>query len=151
MANQPLKYLDDLIVGTEYHSTEYTLSAEQIVNFARQFDPQVFHLNAEEAKDTFFHELVASGWHTAAITMKLLVNSLPFANGLIGAGAEIKWLRPTRPNDTLRVVSKILDIRHSNSKPDRGIVIVENRTLNQDEELCQRLITKVVVMRRPEV
>jgi len=150
MASHPLVYLDDLVVGAEYRSAEHALDAGQIVAFARQFDPQVFHLDAGQAEGTFFRGLAASGWHTAAITMKLLVNSLPLGNGIIGAGGEIEWPRPTRPNDILHVVSKILAIQPSRSKPDRGMVTVECHTLNQEDELCQRFVTKMVVMRQPE-
>lgn len=150
MTTQPPVYLDDLAVGAEYRSAEHRLDAQQIVDFARQFDPQVFHLDADEAKDTFFQGLAASGWHTAAITMKLLVDSVPFANGIIGAGGEIAWPQPTRPGDSLHVVSKVLDIQPSRSRPDRGMVTLECRTLNQKGEVCQRLVPKLVVMRRPE-
>src|SRR6516164_2008095 len=91
-------YLEDLTVGAVFTSSEYPLDVEQIREFAQRFDPQPFHLNEETAKDTFFGGLAASGWHTAAITMRLLVESLPFASGVIGAGGEITWPRPTRPD-----------------------------------------------------
>lgn len=151
MAIQPLVFLDDLVVGTEYHSREHQLDVQQIVSFARQFDPQSFHLDADEARNTFFQGLAASGWHTAAITMKLLVSSVPFGGGIIGAGGEITWPQPTRPGDVLRVVSKIIDIRPSRSRPERGMVTLECLTLNQRDEVCQRLAPKLVVMRRSEV
>ena len=150
MTTQPSVFLDDLFVGVEYRSAEHQLDAQQIISFARQFDPQVFHLNAEEARDTFFQGLAASGWHTAAITMKLLASSVPFGNGIIGAGGEIAWPQPTRPGDSLRVVSKIVDIQPSRSRPDRGMVTLECHTLNQKDEVCQRLVPKLVVMRRAE-
>lgn len=146
---QPQMYLDDLAVGMEFHSATHALDAGQIVAFARQFDPQVFHLDAERAKATFFQGLAASGWHTAAITMKLLVASLPLGHGLIGAGGEIEWPRPTRPDDILRVVSRILAIQPSRTRPERARVTLECRTLNQADALCQRLVTQLVVMRRP--
>lgn len=149
MTTQPPVFLDDLAIGAEYCSAEHRLDAQQIIDFARQFDPQVFHLDADEAKNTFFHGLAASGWHTAAITMKLLVSSVPFGNGIIGAGGEIAWPQPTRPGDSLRVVSKVVDIQPSRSRPDRGMVTLECRTLNQKDEVCQRLVPKLVVMRRP--
>lgn len=142
-------YLDDLAVGAEYRSAEHRLDAAQTVAFAREFDPQPFHLDAEAAKHSLFQGLSASGWHTAAITMKLLVGSVPLGNGIIGAGIEMQWPRPTRPNDTLHVVSRIVEIVPSRSKPDRGIVTVESLTLNQHGETCQRLVSKLVVMRRP--
>jgi acyl dehydratase len=143
-------FLEDLAIGNEYHSKERRLDVEQIVNFARQFDPQPFHLDEEAAQASLFHGLAASGWNIAAITMRLLVESLPLGNGVIGAGAEIEWPRPTQPGDTLRVVSKILDIVPSRSKPDRGIVTLECRTLNQSDEICQRMVTKVVVLRKQD-
>lgn len=143
-------FLDDLAVGAEYRSAEHVLDTQQIIDFARQFDPQPFHLDDEAAKGTLFQGLAASGWHTAAITMKLLVGSLPLGNGIVGASGEAQWPRPTRPGDTLHVVSKILDITPSRSKPDRGMVTVECLTLNQNDEVCQRLVTKLVVLRRSE-
>lgn len=141
-------YLDDLVVGAEYRSAEQHLNVEQIIAFARQFDPQSFHLDEEAAKNTLFQGLAASGWHTAAITMKLLVASVPLGSGIIGTGGDIEWPRQTRSGDTLHVVSKILDIVPSRSKPDRGIVSLECRTVNQNGETCQRLVTKLVVMRK---
>lgn len=141
-------FLDDLVVGAQYRSAAQQLDAEQIFNFARQFDPQPFHLDSEAAKNSLFQGLAASGWHTAAITMNLLVSSFPLGSGVIGAGGEIEWPRPTRPDDTLHVISTILDIVPSRSKPDRGIVTVECRTVNQHGDICQRLVAKLVVMRK---
>lgn len=143
-------YLEDLIEGCEYRSAEHQLDAQQIVEFARQFDPQPFHLDDAAAKDTFFKGLAASGWHTAALTMKLIQSSVPIANGIIGAGGEIGWPRPTRPGDVLRVVSKVVEIKPSRSKPNQGMVTLECLTLNQQDEICQRLVTKLIVMRKPE-
>lgn len=143
-------YLDDLSLGMEFRSAEYALDEAQIVSFARQFDPQPFHLDSEAAKGTFFQGLAASGWHTASITMRLLVDSLVFSQGIIGAGGQIDWPRPTRPGDVLHVVSKIIEIQPSRSKADRGIVTVESHTLNQNNELCQRLIARLIAFRRPE-
>jgi acyl dehydratase len=141
-------YLDDLAVGTEFNSEKYAVAAEEIHEFAKNFDPQPFHLDEETARKTWFEGLVASGWHTAAITMRLLVHSVPVAGGIIGAGGEITWPRPTRPGDVLNVVSTIVNIAPSKSKPDRGIVTIKSDTLNQHGELCQRLIAKVLVFRR---
>ena len=150
MSTQTSVYLDDLAIGMKFRSGEHAMDEEQIISFARQFDPQVFHLDAEAAKDTFFQGLAASGWHTAAITMKLLVGRLEFSQGIIGAGGQMDWPRPTRPNDVLHVVSTILDIQPSRSRADRGIVTVESLTMNQDGELCQRLTAKLIAFRRPE-
>jgi acyl dehydratase len=143
-----LMYLDDLTAGSVFESTEHTLDVEQIREFAQHFDPQPFHLNEEAAKQTFFGGLAASGWHTAAITMKLLVQSLPLAGGVIGAGSDISWPRPTRPCDVLHVVSTIMDIAPSKSRPDRGIVTVQSDTLNQHGDLCQRSVARLLVFRR---
>lgn len=141
-------YLDDLAVGDVFISETLALDAEQIVQFASQFDPQPFHLDAVAAEGSFFQGLAASGWHTSALTMRLLVKSFPLAKGVIGAGAEISWPQPTRPSDVLQVTSKIVDITPSRSKPDRGIIVVECITTNQVGEVLQRLVTKVLCFRR---
>ncbi|MFP3550875.1 MaoC family dehydratase [Paraburkholderia sp. SIMBA_049] len=141
-------YLDDLAVGSVFESTEHKLDIEQIREFAQRFDPQPFHLDEEAAQQTFFGGLAASGWHTAAITMKLLVESLPLAGGVIGAGSEISWPRPTRPGDVLHVVSTIMEIAPSRSRPDRGIVTVQSDTLNQHGDLCQRSVARLLAFRR---
>src|ERR1700761_7632543 len=117
-------YLEDLRVGDVFVSSEQQIDANQIREFALSFDPQPFHLDEEAAKETFFGGLAASGWHTAAITMKLLVESVPLGGGVIGAGSEIAWPQPTRPGDLLHVVSTILEITPSKSKPDRAVVKV---------------------------
>jgi len=142
-------YLDDLTVGDTYTSGTATLDVEQIKVFARQYDPQPFHLDEAAAQTSFFGGLAASGWHTAAITMRLLVDSVPFDGGLIGAGTEITWPLPTRPNDVLRVKSEVLEIKPSRSKPDRGLVTCLSLTLNQHDEVVQRSLAKLLVFRRP--
>ncbi|MGB6009211.1 MaoC family dehydratase [Castellaniella sp.] len=141
-------YLEDLKVGQEFLSEQHRLDAEQIIAYASQFDPQLFHLDAEAAKDTFFQGLAASGWHTMSITMKLLVQSMPFAKGIIGAGGEIAWPRPTRPGDILRVKSTIREIRPSRSRPDRGMVKVYSQTSNQENEVLQELTANLLVFRK---
>jgi acyl dehydratase len=142
-------YLDDLRVGQRFSSGTHVIDAAQIKAFARQFDPQPFHQDEETAKDTLFGGLAASGWHTAAITMKLLVETgLPLRGGIMGAGGEITWPKPTRPGDTLTVVSEIEEITPSRSRPDRGMVRVRNETRNQRDEIVQVLIAKLVVPRR---
>lgn len=143
-----LLHLDDLAIGDEFSSGEHALDAAQIVDFAQKFDPQPFHLDAEAARDTYFGGLAASGWHTMAITMKLLVQSLPFSRGVIGAGAEISWPAPTRPDDVLSVRSKVLEITPSRSRPDRAIVLVESLTYNQRGELRQKAIAKVMAFKK---
>ncbi|MDG9969378.1 MaoC family dehydratase [Achromobacter mucicolens] len=145
----PLIYLEDLSVGDVFVSKTHALDAEQITEFASQFDPQPFHLDPEAAQDTLFQGLAASGWHTAALTMKLLVESFPVARGVIGAGAELAWPQPTRPDDVVKVTSTVLSITPSRSKPDRAIVVVESITSNQREEALQKLTSKVIVFRKP--
>jgi acyl dehydratase len=143
-------YLEDFTVGRRFMSTAHTLDAQQIKAFARQFDPQPFHLDEDAAKNTFFHGLAASGWHTAAITMSLLVKSgMPIAGGLIGAGGELTWPRPVRPGDTLTVESEVLAVTPSRSKPERGMITVRSITRNQNGEPVQDMTTKMLVWRKP--
>ncbi len=143
-------YLDDLRVGQRFVSDLHALDEAQVIAFASQFDPQPFHLNDAAAKDTLFGGLAASGWHTAAITMRLMVRGgVPVAGGLVGAGAEISWPQPTRPDDVLRVESEILEITPSRSRPDRGMVKVRSETRNQRGEVVQILEARLVVPRRP--
>jgi acyl dehydratase len=141
--------LDDLYVGQRFTSRTHVIDAAQINAFARQFDPQPFHLDEDTAKDTLFAGLVASGWHTAAISMKLMVESgLPLAGGIIGAGGELAWPRPTRPGDTLQVESEVVEIAPSRSRPDRGMATVRSLTRNQRKEVVQDLTAKLIVPRR---
>lgn len=142
-------HLDDLAVGQTFTSASHTVDADQIKAYARQFDPQPFHLDEAAAEASYFRGLAASGWHTASITMRLLVEGgAPIANGVIGAGGEIAWPRPTRPGDVLTVMSEITDIRASRSRPERGIVTIRSETRNQNGEPVQILTAKLVVWRR---
>ncbi|KRC20714.1 MaoC family dehydratase [Acidovorax sp. Root217] len=148
-ATQPL-YLEDMTVGRRFTSGEHAMDAEQIVSFARQFDPQPFHLDDAAAKGTLFGGLAASGWHTAAITMRLQVTTgLPVAGGIIGASGDVAWPRPTRPTDVLHVVSEVMETNPSRSKPDRGMVTVRSETLNQHGDVLQVSTVRIVVPRRP--
>ncbi|BAL23832.1 MaoC family dehydratase [Azoarcus sp. KH32C] len=143
-------FLDDLQVGQRFTSGTHRMDEAQILAFAGEFDPQGFHLDHEAAAASLFGGLAASGWHTAAITMKLLVGGgLPLAGGIIGAGGEISWPGPTRPDDVLRVVGEVVEIAPSRSKPDRGIVTMRCETRNQHDEVRQVLVAKLVVPRRP--
>jgi acyl dehydratase len=141
-------YLEDVSVGDRYVSREYPLDVARIKAFAGDFDPQPFHLDEAAAGESFFGGLAASGWHTAAITMRLMVESVPFADGLIGAGVELSWPRPTRPGDALHVVSEITAVAPSKSKPDRGIVTLRSDTFNQCDEPVQKLVSKLLLFRR---
>ncbi|MGV8920901.1 MAG: MaoC family dehydratase [Pseudomonas sp.] len=142
-------FLDDLNVGDVFRSASIRVDAQQIIAFAEQFDPQPFHLDEEAAERTFFRGLAASGWHTAAITMKLLVGCVPLDCGMIGAGSEIAWPLPTRPGDDLRVESEVIDISPSRSKPHQGLVTCRTKTLNQGDEVVQLSTSKLLVFRRP--
>ncbi len=142
-------YLDDVHVGMRLVTDTHLLDAEQIKAFARQFDAQAFHLDEATAIDTLFGGLAASGWHTAALTMRLLTTMRPkIAGGIIGAGAEVNWPTATRPGDVLRVESEVAEIRPSRSRPDRGIVLLRAKTLNQRDEVRQELAAKLVMFRR---
>jgi acyl dehydratase len=146
---QALHYLEDLQVGQRFTSGTHLLDEAQIKAFARQFDPQPFHLDGEAAKNSLFGGLVASGWHTAAITMRLMVESgLPIAGGIIGSGGEIAWPKPTRPGAILHVESEVLELRPSKSRPDRGMATIRNETRNQAGEIVQVMTAKLVVQRR---
>lgn len=144
-----LLYLEDLPEGRRFESREATMEAAAIIAFASEFDPQPFHTDPAAAEATFFRGLAASGWHTAALTMRLLTESLPIAGGLIGAGAEISWPRPTRPGDRLRAFSTVQESTPSRSRGDRGRIVLLTETLTQDGEIAQRLVSRMVVPRRP--
>jgi acyl dehydratase len=142
-------YLEDVSVGQRFTSATYQITEEQIKAFATEFDPQPFHLEHAAAQASVFRGLAASGWHTAAISMRLIVTGgVPFATGTVGLGGEIEWPRPTRPGDVLRVESEIVEVIPSRSKPNQGIVRVRNTTLNQNGEPVQVFTAKVMLFRR---
>jgi acyl dehydratase len=143
-------YLEDLHVGQRWTSAPHRIDAEQIKKFAAEFDPQHFHLSEEGAAGTLFGSLAASGWHTAAITMRLLVESVPLADGLVGAELELNWPKPTRPGMTLQVVSEIVDIKPSRSRPNMAMVTMRNETRDQDGEPLQVFTVKMPVFKRAE-
>jgi acyl dehydratase len=142
-------FLEDLRVGQRFSSGLYHMEEARMKTFAAEFDPQPFHLDETAAQRTVFRGLAASGWHTAAATMRLMVGSLPFAGGMVGLGGEIAWPKPTRPGDTLRVDSEIVDIVQSRSKPNQGVVVVRSTTLNQNGDHVQAFTAKILVFRRP--
>jgi acyl dehydratase len=143
-------YLQDLPVGLRLSNGTYAVDAEQIKAFAREFDRQPFHLDEEAAASSFFAGLAASGWHTAAITMRLISTMQPgIAGGVIGAGAQLDWPTATRPGDVLRVECEVIEARPLRSKPDRGLVLMHIKTLNQRDEVRQDLKAKLVVFQRP--
>jgi len=144
-------YLEDFAVGQTYGSGRLRIDKERIKAFAAEFDPQPFHLDEKAARDTIFRGLAASGWHTAALTMRLLVESeLKPAGGIVGAGFdEFRWPQPVRPGDELRVESEVLEVRPSKSRPEQGVIKVKTTTLNQNNEAVQVSIGNLIVPRRP--
>src|SRR6201989_76597 len=145
-------HLEDLQPGQLHRSSAdpVSVTAEGIKAFARQFDPQPFHLDESTAAKTFFKGLAASGWDTAALTMKLLVEGgLPLAGGIIGAGVEeVRWPRPVRPGDRLRVESEVLEVRPSRSRPEQGLAKIRTTSLNQNGEPVQVMMSNLVVRRK---
>src|SRR5260221_493537 len=144
------RYWEDFTVGQKFASHTVSINAEQIKKFATEFDPQPFHTDETAATSSFFGGLVASGWHTAALTMRLLVQSeLQIVGGLIGAGIEeVRWPRPVRPGDTLHVVLEVLEVRILKSRPQNGLLRVQVQTFNQDNQLVQTLTVNLFVPRR---
>jgi acyl dehydratase len=143
-------FFEDLAVGQTFHSDSVTVELADIQAFARQFDPQPFHLDPEAAAGSFFGGLVASGWHTAALTMRLIVMSeLKISGGSIGMGVDqIRWPRPVRPGDTLRVESEVIELRPSRSNPERGIVKIRSKALNQNGETVMEQTANLIVPRK---
>jgi acyl dehydratase len=141
-------YLEDLYVGQRFTSAPHRLDADQIKRFAAEYDPQPFHLDEQAAEASLFGGLAASGWHTAAMTMRMLVDSVPLADGLVGAELQLAWPKPTRPGMTLYVVGEVVEIRPSRSKPDMAIVTMRNETRDQDGEVLQIFTVKMPVFKR---
>jgi acyl dehydratase len=142
-------YLDDLHVGQRFAAGPVSVSAGSLKRFAGEFDPQPFHLDEVAAEKTLFRGLAASGWHTMALTMRMLTDGgMPIATGVIGVGGEIAWPRPVRPGDELRVESEVLEITPSRSKPGQAVVTVRSTTTNQNGEAVQVLIAKLFAFAR---
>jgi acyl dehydratase len=145
------RYLEDFVVGQVFGSGRLVVDEERIKSFAAEFDPQPFHLNEATAGNTIFRGLAASGWHTAAMTMRLMVDSeIKPAGGIVGAGFdEFRWPRPVPAGDELRPESEVLEVRPSKSRPEQGWIKVRTTTLNQNGDAVQILIANLVVPRRP--
>lgn len=143
-------YLEDFKVGQTFRAGALRMDVEAITRFAAEFDPQPFHLDPTAAEASFFGGLVASGWHTAAATMRLLVDgALPVAGGVVGAGGdEIRWPRPVRPGDILSVETEILEVRPSRSNPKVGLLKVRMRTLNQNGDEVQVAVANILAPAR---
>lgn len=147
-----LLYLEDIQVGQRFAgTTRIRIEESRIKHFALEFDPQPFHLDERTAEASIFQGLAASGWHTAAVTMRLLVDSeFKPAGGIVGAGFDdLRWLGPVRPGDELRVESEVLEVRPSKSRPGQGMVKVRTDTLNQEGDIVQTSVGNLVVPRRP--
>src|SRR5438128_7160759 len=147
-----VRYLEDFTAGQKFGGPERVrVDAARIKSFAAEFDPQSFHLDDAAARASIFRGLAASGWHTAAMTMRLLVDSeLRPAGGIVGAGFdELRWPRPVRPGDELRVESEVLEVRPSKSRPDLGLIKVRTTTLNQNGEAVQVAVGNLLVQHRP--
>ena len=146
-------YFEDFVVGQLFNTSRLKVDADQIKAFARQFDPQPFHLDEEAAKASVFRGLAASGWHTAALTMRLMADGeFKPAGGIIGVGFdELSWSRPVRPGDELHAKSEILEIRPSKSRNDRGLIRVRTTTYNQNDEAVQSFVGNLIVPRRTQL
>jgi acyl dehydratase len=143
-------YLEDLHVGQRFTTGPISVTAAEIKSFAAEFDPQPFHLDETAAEATLFRGLAASGWHTAALTMRMLTaGGMPIATGVIGVGGEIEWPRPVRAGDALRVETEVLAIKPSRSKPNQAIVTMRSTTINQNGEPVQILTARLVAFARP--
>lgn len=146
-----VQFLEDLAAGQKYRSGKLRVDAEAIKAFASEFDPQPFHLDDTAARGSIFRGLAASGWHTAALTMRLIVDGeFRPAGGVVGAGCEeLRWPLPVRPGDELHVETEVLEFRASKSRPDQGIAKVRNTTFNQNDEPVQVFVVNLIVQRRP--
>src|SRR5262249_61555435 len=145
------RYFDDLKTGARFNSEPLNVTEKEVIEFAHKFDPQMFHLSRKAAERTLFKGLIASGWHTAAITMRLFVQTLNFAEGAIGLGVdELRWPNAVRPGDVLTVETEIIDLRPSRSRPNYGIIRLRNLTTNQRGEIVQTMLASAMVRRREQ-
>ena len=146
-----MRYFEDLKPGDKFHTAEYEMTAAEIMAFARQYDPQPFHTDPEAAKSTLFGGLVASGWHTAAVSMRLMVQGeMKLDGGVIGQGMEgMRWPRPVLPGDRLRVVTEVVDLQPAPQRPDRGVIKLRCQTFNQADKVVQDMTATLLVARRP--
>ena len=144
------QYLEDFFVGQVFNSSRIKVEKDEIVEFGKRFDPQPYHVDEAAARDTVFRGLAASGWHTAAMTMRILVDGdFKPAGGIIGVGFdELSWPRPVRPGDELHAKSEVLDVRPSKSRPDRGLIRVKTTTFNQNDDVVQVYTGNLIVPRR---
>ena len=146
-----VRYLEDFAAGQTFNTGRHRVDKEQIIAFARQFDPQPFHTDEEAARQSPFGGLAASGWHTAGMTMRLMLDGeFRPAGGILGVGFDdLSWPRPVRPGDELRAKSEVLEVRPSKSRPDRGTIKVRTTTFNQNNEPVMIFTGNLLVPRRP--
>jgi acyl dehydratase len=144
-------YLEDLVVGEVFECGGRTVSREEILAFAREFDPQPFHVDEEAARRSLYGGIIASGWHTASLCMRMVVDGLTSRVVSLGSpGVDaVRWPRPVRPGDTLRVRAVCLEARPSRSKPDRGLARFRYEVYNQDDALVMSMEGMALVARRP--
>lgn len=137
---------EDFPVGTRLMSANHPITADAIIDFGRQFDPQLFHLDSKSAGQTLFRGLAASGWHTAAVSMRLFVDTMNVGGGIIGMGVdELKWPNAVRPGDELRLEVEIIEARRSKSRPGYGIIRIRNVTKNQRDEIVQSFLANALL------
>ena len=146
-----MRYFEDLKIGDKFTAADYEMTAEEIIAFGRQYDPQPFHTDPVAARSTLFGQLVASGWHTAAVSMRLMVQGeMELDGGVIGQAMEsMRWPRPVLPGDRLRVVSEVVELRPAPARPDRGLLVLRCRTYNQHGKVVQDMTATLLIARRP--
>ena len=151
MNEYDLRHFEDCVPGTSYDCGSFSFDQAEIIDFAKRFDPQPFHVDPVAAADGPFGGLVASGWHTTAVVMRLLVeNYLPPGGSLGGPGVEdIRWPNPVRPGDTVRVRATVMEARKSQSRPDRGIVKTMAEAVNQDGQTVMWVTAVNFIAARP--
>ena len=147
-SDRALLWLDDLAPGQVFESGSRTISREEIVSFALNFDPQPFHIDEEAAKNSLFKGLAASGLHTFGVSIRLLLDTFSLATGLISTGGEIQWKKPVRPGDVLRLRIEISDVA-TDPMNDRGVVTLDIQTRNQNDEVVQTFAPRIVAFKRP--
>jgi acyl dehydratase len=145
------RYFENFKVGDIFQSDTVRVTADAIIEFAQQFDPQIFHLDPKLAERTLVKGLIASGWHTAALSMRLFVEAMNVPGGIIGLGVdELRWPHPVRPGDELRLEIKIIETRLSKSRPSAGIIRIQNTTRNQQNEVVQTFVASAMIPKRPQ-
>ena len=145
------RYYDDLKRGDRFKSETLSVTEKELIEFAHRFDPQMFHLSRRRAERSIFKGLIASGWHTAAMSMRLFVQTLNFAEGAIGLGVdELRWPNAVRPGDKLTVETQIVKMRRSKSRPGHGIIRLRNVTTNQRGEVVQTMLASAMVPRHTQ-